>query len=185
MWDTLSGVLTLPFLGYLPCMLFRGGSGLIGGVQNLDQKGLLNFFVGNYFSQRRPRVSLSVNTGRRWRGKCFASRGEQIILEGTQKQLHFGISLEFSLVGECNARFIKKISQLKSDIRSCRCKNFSLSQASVLTGGVRTPRTLPLGPPLIFCKYMKIKNKLVKCSHGLINQVLLRIAHDSCLLSVY
>ena len=95
---------------------------MIGGVQNLDQKGLLNFFVGNYFSQRR-RVSLSVNTGRRWRGKCFASRGEQIILEGTQQQLHFGISLEFSLVGKCNARFIKKIGLLKSDIRSCRCKN--------------------------------------------------------------
>ena len=122
MWDTMSGVLTLPSLGYLPCMLFRGGSGLIGGVQNLDQKGLLNFFVGNYFSQRR-RVSLFVNTGRCWCGKCFASRGEQIILEGTQQQLHFGISFEFSLVGKCNARFIKKIGQLKSDIRSCRCKH--------------------------------------------------------------
>ena len=121
-WDTMSGVLTLPSLGYLPCMLFRSGSGWIGGVQNLDQKGLLKFFVGNYFSQRR-RVSLSGNTGRRWCGKCFASRGEQIILKGTQQQLHFGISLEFSLVGKCNARFIKKISLLKSDIRSCRCKN--------------------------------------------------------------
>ena len=121
-WDTMSGVLTLPSLGYLPCMLFRSGSGWIGGVQNLDQKGLLNFFVGNYFSQRR-RVSLSVNTGRRWCGKCFASRGEQIILKGTQQQLHFGISLEFSLVGKCNARFIEKISQLKSDIRSCRYKD--------------------------------------------------------------
>ena len=156
----MSGVLTLPSLGYLPCMLFRGASGLIGGVQNLDQKGLLNFFVGNYFSQRRPRVSLSVNTGRRWCGKCFASRGEQIILEGTQQQLHFGISLEFSLVGKCNARFIKKISQLKSYIRSCRCKNFSLNQASVLTGGggrVWTPRTLLLDLPLVFCKYIKTK----------------------------
>ena len=51
-----------------------------GGVQTLVQKGLLNFFVANYFSQRRPRVSRSVNADRRWRGKyCFASRGEQII----------------------------------------------------------------------------------------------------------
>ena len=39
------------------------------------QKGLLNFFVANYFSQRRPRVSQPVNAGRHWRRKyCFASR---------------------------------------------------------------------------------------------------------------
>ena len=51
-----------------------------GGGQSLVQKVLLNFFVANYFSQRRPRVSQSVNASRRWRGKdCFASRGEQII----------------------------------------------------------------------------------------------------------
>ena len=51
-----------------------------GGVQTLVQKGLLNFFVANYFSRRRPRVSQSVNSVRRWRGKyCFASGGEQII----------------------------------------------------------------------------------------------------------
>ena len=88
------------------------------GVQTLVQKGLLNFFVANYFSQRLPRVAQSVNTRRRWRGKyCFASRGEQI-------------------------------SQLKSHLRSCRCKNFSLKQASGWIGGVRTPRTLPLDPPL-------------------------------------
>ena len=37
---------------------------LIRGVQNLVQKGLLNFFVANYFSQRRPRGSQSVNAGR-------------------------------------------------------------------------------------------------------------------------
>ena len=75
------------------------------GVQTLVQKGLLNFFVANYFSQRLPRVAQSVNTRRRWRGKyCFASRGEQI-------------------------------SQLKSHLRSCRCKNFSLKQASGWIGG--------------------------------------------------
>ena len=78
--------------------------------------------------QRRPRVSQSVNTGRRWRGKyCFASRGEQIIVEN------------------CHARFIKKISQLKSDIRSCRCKNFSLKVVSVRSdrGGPDPPDPPP------------------------------------------
>ena len=38
------------------------------------------FLIGVHFSQRQPRVSQSVNIGRRLRGKyCFASRGEQII----------------------------------------------------------------------------------------------------------
>ena len=57
-----------------------GGPGLFDwGTQILVQKGLLNFFLANYFSQRR-RVSQPVKTGRRWRGKyCFANRGEQII----------------------------------------------------------------------------------------------------------
>ena len=143
----MSWVLTLPSLGHLPWYVIQGRVQeiLIRGVQNLDQKGLLNFFVANYSSQRRTRVSLSVNTGHHWHGKyCFVSRGEQIILEGTQKQSHFGISLEFSLVAKCNARFIKKkISQLKSDIRSCRCKNFSVKQASVLIGGSGHPGPSP------------------------------------------
>ena len=60
-----------------------------GGVQILVQKGLLNYFAANYFSHRRPRVSQSVNDGRRWRGKyCFASGGEQII-GGHQKTITF------------------------------------------------------------------------------------------------
>ena len=41
---------------------------LIGGAQTLVQKGLLNFCMANYFSQRKPRVSRPVNAGRRWRG---------------------------------------------------------------------------------------------------------------------
>ena len=67
---------------------------------------------------------------------------------GYQKQLHFSISLEFSLVEKCHAHFLKKISQLKSDIRSCRCKNFSLKVVTVRSdggGGVRIPRTPPPG----------------------------------------
>ena len=68
--------------------------------------------------------------------------------EGTQKQLHFLISLEFTLVAECNARFIKKISQLKSDIRSCRYKNIRLKQTSsglkkVVVGGGGSGHTDP------------------------------------------
>ena len=49
----------------------RGGGGGGGGgvLQTLVQKVLLNFFVVNYFSQRRPRVFQSVNAGRRWCGK--------------------------------------------------------------------------------------------------------------------
>ena len=51
-----------------------------GGGGELVQKGLLNSFVANYFSQRRPRVSQPVNAGHHWRRKyCFASRSEQII----------------------------------------------------------------------------------------------------------
>ena len=51
-----------------------------GGGGGLVLKGLLNFFVANYFSHRRPRVSQSVNAGRHWRCKyCFASRSAQII----------------------------------------------------------------------------------------------------------
>ena len=55
-------------------------------------------------------------------------------------------SLKFSLVAKCNAHFIfKKISQLKSYIRSCRCNKELQSgkQASGLIGG-GTPLQLTL-----------------------------------------
>ena len=55
-------------------------------------------------------------------------------MESAEKQLQFCISLEFSLVAKCNARFIKKKSQFKSAIRSCRCTNFSLKQVLGLIG---------------------------------------------------
>ena len=68
--------------------------------------------------------------------RAEANRSE----ESTQKQSHFLISQEFCLVAKCNARFVKKkINQLKSDIRSCRCENFSLKQASGLEGRIRRP----------------------------------------------
>ena len=52
---------------------------------------------------------------------------------------------------------LRKISQLKSDMRSCRCKDFCLKQASGLMG-VRAPRTLPPGSAthvsfLILCQF--------------------------------
>ena len=54
---------------------------------------------------------------------------------------------------KCHARFIKKkISQLKSDIRSYRCKNFSLKVSSVRSdegGGGSDPSTHPQDPPLL------------------------------------
>ena len=65
--------------------------------------------------------------------------------QGTKKQTHFGISLEFTLVAKWNARFIKKKkTQLKSDIRSYKCKNFKLKQAPGLIGRVCTPGPSPL-----------------------------------------
>ena len=45
---------------------------------------------------------------------------------------------------------LKKISQLKGDIRSGRCKNFSLKQASgLIWGGFQIPPPPPLDPPLM------------------------------------
>ena len=42
---------------------------------------------------------------------------------------------------------LKKISHLKSDIRSCQCKNLSLKQASSLMGGWGGGGGGPPGPP--------------------------------------
>ena len=70
------------------CIRLHVWSEVIGGSRNFllggggpifnSERTVELFFVANYLSQRRRRVSL--NAGRRWRGKyCFASRGEQII----------------------------------------------------------------------------------------------------------
>ena len=61
--------------------------------------------------------------------------GNTQITEGTQRQSHFLIFLEFSLVAKYNMRFIKKSSQLNSDIQSYRYKDFSIKQLSGLMGG--------------------------------------------------
>ena len=72
---------------------------------------------------------------------------------------------------KCHARFIKKkISQLKSDIRSYRCKNFSLKVLSVRSdeggGGFGSDlRTLPLDPPLLInAKEGKVSCLLINSS---------------------
>ena len=69
--------------------------------------------------------------------------------KGTQRQSHFWISLEFSLVAKYNTRFIKKFSQLNSDIQTYCYKDFSLKQVSGLMGegGLGSPRV----PPLLWC----------------------------------
>ena len=87
--------------------------------------------MANYFSQTQSGVSQSVNASAFGAGYTALSEEASRSQGGTQKQLHFLISLEFTLVAKCNARFIKKkISQLKSDIRSCRYKNIRLKQTS-------------------------------------------------------
>ena len=70
---------------------------------------------------------------------------------------------------KCHARFIKKkISQLKSDIRSYRCKNFSLKVSSVRSdegGGGSDPPTHPQAPPrLINSKEGKVSCLLIDSS---------------------
>ena len=72
--------------------------------------------------------------------------GNTQITENTQRQSHFLIFLEFSLVAKYNTRFIKKSSQLNSDIQSYRYKDFSIKQLSGLMGGGGIPDS-PDHPP--------------------------------------
>ena len=88
-------------------------------------------------------------------------------MEGTQLQSHFLISLEFNLVENYNTRFIKKFSQLNSDMQSYRCKDFSLKQVSGLMGGP-DPRTLPLDPPLLWCPLISFLQHSVIRTHQLL-----------------
>ena len=66
---------------HLDATQFRGGSRNFspgGSKLWFGKLGLLNVLVANHFSKRRPRVSKSVNAGRRWRGKyCFANRANR------------------------------------------------------------------------------------------------------------
>ena len=88
----------------------------------------VELLCGKLLLQKRPRVSQCE------RRSPFAR--EILSLpdykgEGTRKQLHFWIS-----VAKCDARFIKDQPVKKwCKILTCRCKHFSLKQASGLGGG--------------------------------------------------
>ena len=145
------------FQGRIQKFLIEGGVGGVGDGPNFGSERtpspLPTAAVARYFKIFWPLTvcrctrkgytlgtASSVNAGRCWRGKyCFASSGEQIGGEYPKTITFFNIpGILFS--GKCNARFIKKINQLKSDIRSCRCKNFSLKQASgLIWGGFQIP----------------------------------------------
>ena len=71
--------------------------------------------------------------------------GNTQITEGTQRQSHFLIFLEFSWVAKYNTRFIKKSSQLNSDIQSYCYRDFSIKQLSGLMGGGPDPPDHPPG----------------------------------------
>ena len=94
--------------------------------------------MANYFSPTPPSTS-------HWEGRddyvflnlwkpVAVGEGNTQITVGTQRQSHFWIFLEFSLVTKYNTRFIKKSSQLNSDIQSYRYKDFSSKQLSGLIG---------------------------------------------------
>ena len=88
------GLLAERLISSSSCYITGGGDlGMFywWGVQTLVQKGLLDFFVANYFSQRRPPVSQSVNANRQL---------------GTPKTI-FLISLEFSLVANSKRLSLK------------------------------------------------------------------------------
>ena len=98
-------------------------------------------FLWQITSNRYDHILWYLNPGRHWHWKyCVTSRGEQIIQGYPKTNLHFWIPLEFSIVAKCNVHFIKKNHPFESDTASCRCKNFSLKQATGLMGegGVQT-----------------------------------------------
>ena len=67
------------------------------------------------------------------------------------------------------ARFIKNIGQLKSDIRSCRCKNFSLKQGLMGGGeGGSGPRDPTPGSATVYYNllYSPIKKNIFKLQNA-------------------
>ena len=108
-----------------------GGGGLgiflLVGGPNFGSKGTVGLFCG--------KLLLTETT------RCF-SICERPSPIGYPKTI-FLISLECSLVAKFNARFIEIISHFKCDIRSFRCKNSSINQASGLIGGLDPPDPPP------------------------------------------
>ena len=117
-------------------MAFTGADpGTFGwGGPNVGSEWLLNLFWPAEKAETTTCFSICEQLSRLVQ-EILLCEQRQTDHEDTQKQLHFWIALGFSFVGKCNLRFIKKISQLESDIWSCQCKSFSFKQASDLIGG--------------------------------------------------
>ena len=97
------------------------------GVQTLVEKGLLDFFCG--------KLLLPETT------TCFLICERQSPI-GYPKIIFFNIpGMQF--IAKFKVRFIEIISHFKSDIRSCRCNNSSIKQASCLIGGLDPPDPPP------------------------------------------
>ena len=120
--------------------LFRRGGGGRGESKLLFRKDCWTF-LWQIASHRDDHVfSQYVNAGHHWRGEILLC-----VLCKQRRTDHRRVPKTkiFSGVTKCNARFIKKISQLNGDIRSCRCKNFSLKKASDRGRGYGPPGPSP------------------------------------------
>ena len=133
------------------------------------QKGLLNFFGANYF--HFPPHPIPLVTEKAETTTCFSICESQSLLareillceqrrtdhRRVPKDNHiFEYPWNSVLVAKYNTRFIKKFSQLNSDIQSYRCKDFSLEQVS------------GLDPPLLWCPLISFLQHSVIRTHQLL-----------------
>ena len=138
---------------HLDATQFRGRSGKFSfwGSKLLFRKGCWTF-LWQITSQRDGQVFLNLWTPVTVDEGNTALRTWRTYHRGVPKN-NYILEYPWNFVWLQNATHvcIKKISQWKSDIRFCWCKNFSLKQGSGLMGGggggVRKPLTL-LDPPL-------------------------------------
>lgn len=114
----------------------------------LDLTAWKNVVIGRYLNQLTMCSSMyECRFGLAWETRFCEQR--RIDGRGYPEEWRFCISPVFRLVEKCHMRFIKKISHLKSDTRSCRCKNFSLKVVSFrFYRGAQAPPGAPLHPPL-------------------------------------
>ena len=140
--------------GQIQKFFIGGGRGRGGGVQTLVQEGL-------FFSWPAEKAETTT---------CFSicERQSPLVQElllckqrradhrrvPKNNKLHFWISLEFSLVAKCNTRFINKNQRVKKwynyDPAIVTISVSNKCQVCWREGGVQTPRTLPLDPPLVY-----------------------------------
>ena len=86
--------------------------------------------MANYFSQTQSGVSQSVNASAFGAGYTALLEEASRSQEGTQNNTFFNIPGIYFSSKMQRSFHLKKISQLKSDIRSCRYKNIRLKQTS-------------------------------------------------------